>query len=63
MKGQRGRVVIREGRYSKNPMVDHNGIWNNEQDMEKQRINRENQEKNIRDDDTTDFMTSIRQCR
>ena len=35
-------------------------FWNNEQDMEKQRIYKENKDKNIRDDDTTYFLVRIR---
>jgi len=34
-------------------------IWNDDQDMEEKIINKENQDKNVWDDDTTDFPVQI----
>jgi len=46
-------------RHTKENWMQLTGISNDEQDMEKQRIKKENQDKNIQDDNTTNFVIHI----
>lgn len=65
---QAERIVYLEGltaaggtykKHTKEYWTHFTSICKNEQDIEKQRINKENHDKNIRDDDTTDFSIRI----